>query len=71
MFIYNDRPGVLADITQILASEGINIEDLRSPHNTEKQRSIAIVKTNSSVSKDVIEKINAKIDGEVAFQVKL
>ncbi|WDE96393.1 3-phosphoglycerate dehydrogenase family protein [Lentisphaera profundi] len=71
VFIYNDRPGVLADITQILASEGINIEDLRSPHNSEKQRSIAIVKTNSSVSNDVIDKINAKINGEVAFQVKL
>ncbi|MDD7983727.1 3-phosphoglycerate dehydrogenase family protein [Lentisphaera marina] len=71
VFIYNDRPGVLADITQILASEGINIEDLRSPHNTEKQRSIAIVKTNNEVSNDVINKINAKIDSEAAFQVSL
>jgi D-3-phosphoglycerate dehydrogenase len=52
--IYKDRPGVLAKITLACAEAGINIEDIRSPHNEDKTKSIAIVKTNEAVPQETL-----------------
>ena len=71
IFIYQDRPGVLAEITQYLSSEHINIEDIRSPHSPPTAQSMAIVKINQSISDELLEKIKIKINAEKAFLIKL
>ena len=38
--LYDDRPGVIASISRKLADAGINIEDMRNPHNA-KNASLA------------------------------
>ena len=67
VFAYNDRPGVLAQITQAVAAEGINIDDIRSPHNSEGNESIAVLKVSKSVSNDTIEKLKTQLNCKVGF----
>ncbi|MEI7898759.1 MAG: NAD(P)-dependent oxidoreductase [bacterium] len=59
--LYDDRPGVIASISRKLADAGINIEDMRNPHNTKTQRSLAIIKLNQPVSDDLVQEIKADI----------
>jgi D-3-phosphoglycerate dehydrogenase len=69
--IYKDRPGVLAKITLACANAGINIEDIRSPHNQDQTKSIAIVKTNAPVPDEMVATIGREIEAEVVFSVSL
>ena len=71
IFVYTDRPGVLAQITQELAHEGVNIEDIRSPHSEKGEESIAVLKVNKAVDVAIIEKISAKLECGVGFHVQL
>jgi len=70
-FIYDDRPGVLAEISTRLASAGINIDDVRNPHSDCGKKSIALMKVNQAVPCEVIAEIEKEIDASVAFQVDL
>jgi D-3-phosphoglycerate dehydrogenase len=71
MFLYDDRPGVLGAIGMSLASRGINIEDVRNPHDAKTNRSLAIMKVNKQVPEDVIQHINGEIKALAAFSLKL
>ncbi|MDH3345901.1 MAG: NAD(P)-binding domain-containing protein [Kiritimatiellaceae bacterium] len=62
LFTYCDRPGVLSEIAGAMASEGINIDDVRNPHDKSGERSIAILKVSQPVSDEVLKKIAGKID---------
>jgi D-3-phosphoglycerate dehydrogenase len=70
-FIYADRPGVLGAIGQKLAGAGINIEDVRNPHDLKTNRSLAILKTNKLIPDDVIKMVAAEIKAIVAFSINL
>lgn len=70
-FIYEDRPGVLAEISSRLAEAGINIDDVRNPHSQCGKQSLALVKVNQKVSSEVITTIKDKISASVAFYVEL
>ena len=70
-FIYDDRPGVLAEISAQLAAAGINIDDVRNPHSSCGKRSLALVKVNQEVPAEVIDSIRDKIDAGIAFHVEL
>ncbi len=70
-FIYEDRPGVLAEISTRLAEAGINIDDVRNPHSSCGKRSLALLKVNQAVSKEVVDGIKEKINASVAFHIKL
>ena len=70
-FIYQDRPGVLAEISAQLASAGINIDDVRNPHSDCGSRSLALLKVNQNVPPAVIDSIRDKINATVAFHVAL
>jgi len=59
--LYDDRPGVIASISRKLADAGINIEDMRNPHNAKTHRSLAIIKLNQPVSDDLVKVIKADI----------
>jgi predicted regulator of amino acid metabolism with ACT domain len=59
--LYDDRPGVIASISRKLADAGINIEDMRNPHNAKTKRSLAIIKLNQPVADDLIQSIKDDI----------
>jgi D-3-phosphoglycerate dehydrogenase len=69
VFIYNDRPGVLGQIGATLASAGINIDDVRNPHDSKCEKSIAIIKVNQKVPVTVIDKIAAEIQADTWFNI--
>jgi D-3-phosphoglycerate dehydrogenase len=64
--LYDDRPGVIASISRKLADAGINIEDMRNPHNAKTHRSLAIIKLNQPVSDDLVKVIRADISAHSA-----
>ena len=70
VFVYDDRPGVVAAVGTAFAKNNINIEDLRQPHNEETGRSIAIVKTNQAVSDDIVADIAAEIGADISFYIQ-
>ena len=59
--IYDDRPGVIAAISRKLADAGINIEDMRNPHDDKTSRSLAIIKLNKAVDDALIADISKDI----------
>jgi len=71
MFIYNDRPGVLGCIAAAMAAAGINIDDVRNPHNSAGDQSLAILKVNQVVSSDLVKKVAADISATTAFYINL
>lgn len=62
LFTYNDRPGVLSEIAGAMAKAGINIDDVRNPHDQSGKRSIAILKVSRPVPEEVLSKIAEKIE---------
>jgi len=62
LFTYADRPGVLSEIAGAMAEAGINIDDVRNPHDDTGERSIAILKVNQPVPENILSKIAKKID---------
>ena len=71
VFSYLDRPGVLGQIAAALAEEGVNIDDVRNPHNSTGEKSIAIIKVNRPVSRECLDSIASSIEAELAFGVSL
>jgi len=65
--LYDDRPGVIAAITRKLADEGINLEDMRNPHNTKTHRSLAIIKLSKPVSAEIVAEIKSEIKAHSAL----
>jgi D-3-phosphoglycerate dehydrogenase len=69
--VYRDQPGVLAKITSALASDGINIDDMRSVQGGESNQAIAVLKTNREVGADTMARIRQETGAEVAFALSL
>ncbi|MBM4321133.1 MAG: ACT domain-containing protein [Deltaproteobacteria bacterium] len=59
LVVYCDQPGMLATITQVMASHGINIDDIRSPHDPRTGDSLAALKVNKPVPDAALERILA------------
>lgn len=70
-FVYEDRPGVLGQIGVALAEGGVNIDDMRNPHDLKGRQSIAIIKVNQAVPEEIIEKARTKIKASAAFYLEL
>lgn len=62
LFTYADRPGVLSQIAGAMAEAGINIDDVRNPHDESGERSIAILKVSQPIPENVLSKVAAKIE---------
>jgi D-3-phosphoglycerate dehydrogenase len=71
IFTYKDRPGVLGRIGAALADAGINIDDVRNPHDVKGEESIAILKVNQAVPTDVVRRIATDIHAHYAFAIDL
>jgi D-3-phosphoglycerate dehydrogenase len=67
LFTYDDRPGVLGQIGAAMAEAGVNIDDVRNPHDAKGEQSIAILKVNRQVPDEVIQKIGRDIKARCAF----
>ncbi len=59
LVVYNDRPGMLAKITSVMAANDVNIEDIRSPHDPRTGNSLAVLKVNKAVSDQALGEILA------------
>ena len=70
-FTYHDRPGVLGHIGAKLSENNINIDDVRNPHDTKGEQSIAILKVNCEVKEPLIEDIKKDINAHVGFYINL
>ena len=70
-FLYDDRPGVIGKIGVKLAEAGINIADMRNPHNPKTNRSLAIMRINRMPSPELVETISREIEAISAFSIKL
>ncbi len=68
-FSFADRPGVLGAIAAAVAAAGINIDDVRNPHNPEGSESIAILKVSVPVPEEVVQRIAKQIDAKMAAYV--
>lgn len=62
IFIYKDRPGVVGHIGNALAEAGINIDDMRNPHDPSGETSLALMKINQKIECELVQKIAADID---------
>jgi len=69
-FLYDDRHGVIGTIGKMLADAGVNIEDMRNPHDGKTNRSLAIMKVNKSVSDELMAAIKDEIKARSAFCMK-
>ncbi len=70
-FLYKDRPGVIGTIGRALAESGVNIEDMRNPHDPQTNRSLAILKVNQRVPDTIIDAISEEIESIAAFHITL
>jgi len=71
VFEYEDRPGVLGRIAAALAEAGINIDDVRNPHDSKGTRSIAILKVNQAVPEDLLQSLRSEIEADSGFYLEL
>ena len=62
LFIYKDRPGVIGLIGSALAEAGVNIDDMRNPHDPSGENSLALLKISQGVDEALVEKIAREID---------
>ncbi|HSR87883.1 MAG TPA: ACT domain-containing protein, partial [Pontiella sp.] len=69
LFIYKDRPGVIGQIGNALAEAGINIDDMRNPHDPSGENSLALMKISQKIDSEVVEKIAGKIEALHASSV--
>jgi len=71
IFTYKDRPGVLGRIGAALAEADINIDDIRNPHDSKNQKSLALLKVNKAVPEEVVAGIARDINADMAFYAGL
>jgi D-3-phosphoglycerate dehydrogenase len=71
LVVYDDQPGVLAKITAVVADQGINIDDIRCPHDAESGKSIAVLKVNQPVSDAALAQITDAVGADHAAALEL
>jgi len=62
LFIYKDRPGVIGQIGNALAAAGVNIDDMRNPHDPSGENSLALMKISQEIDCELVDQIAAQID---------
>lgn len=68
---YQDRPGVIATIGQLLSQSGINIDNIVAPSDHASGDALAIIKTNRPVSEEQTKSIARAIAAKLAFSLSL
>ena len=62
IFMYKDRPGVVGLIGNALAEAGINIDDMRNPHDPSGENSLAFLRVSQEVPAELVDSIAQQID---------
>jgi L-serine dehydratase len=57
LLMYADSPGMVADITKVLALAGINIAQMRVSREGKGKRALAIIETDEKIEQKVIKEI--------------
>lgn len=68
-FIYKDRPGIIGSIGSALATAGINIDDMRNPHDAAGENSLALLRVDSPVDQTLIDQIATEVGAFHAYCV--
>lgn len=63
---FEDRPGVLGTIAAAVADAGINIDDVRNPHDPSGKNSIAVIKVSQPVPAATVDHIASQIQARMA-----
>ena len=71
LVVYEDRPGVLAKITGVMAKHEINIDDMRAPHDSRTGESMAVLKVNRPVSPMMLDEITEATDARRAVYIEI
>lgn len=71
LFTYADRPGVLGQIGAALAADGINIEDMRNPHDPTGRTSLAMMQVSRLPPEPVLQQIASTIQAGCAVAIDL
>jgi len=69
--VYQDRPGVLAQVTGVCAELGINIDEIRSLRDPGETNSIAILRTNRPLPVEAVAKVSQTVTPEAIFTLSL
>jgi len=69
VFSFEDRPGVLGCIAAAVAEAGLNIDDVRNPHDESGELSIAVIKVNQPPPEGLTEKISRQVEARLAAYV--
>lgn len=71
VFRYADRPGVIASIGQMLATAGINIDNIVAPSHHASGDALALIKVNKPLSEELVKSIATVIEAKQAFALSL
>lgn len=71
IFLYKDRPGVLAAITKALAEKDINIVNAQVPSDSTGNMAMACLKTNKPVSRNIVDELTQSIGASFGFSSSL
>ena len=71
IFIYKDKKGTLAKITEKLSQYLVNIEDIKCPHNAQSDNSIAIIKLDKKLSKEQLQELGTSFKSKKLFSFSL
>jgi len=68
---YQDRPGIIASIGQLLSQSGINIDNIVAPVDHKSGDTLAVIKTNHPITDDLLLSISRAISAKQAFSLVL
>ncbi len=67
---YKDRPGIIASIGTALSTKGINIDNIAAPANHATGEALAVIKTNTPVSQQLLDSLAEEIGAISAFALE-
>ncbi len=70
VFAYADRPGVLGRIAAAFGDAGLNIDDVRNPHDPTGKTSLALLRVNAPVPDALVSAIAAVVGATLAFHLE-
>lgn len=71
VILYQDRPGVIGTLGQVLGERGINIAGMQVARNKARGQALSLLTVDSSVPQDVLESLKEAIGASVAREVDL
>ena len=71
VFTYDDRPGVIGTLGQLLGNHNINIAGMQVSRNEDKKQALALLAVDSSVPQDLLEELRQTIGATLARAVDL